>query len=376
MGSQSKGKQETALIEIIIISAVTIAGFALQFVIGPLDFGILVFPVNFILGLVLLLSIPLKKPEALKKFGSGKVSVILLAIITVMAIYMGLVPGNDVKHSWPFAFVYLMCMVNLSLAIGKRVRKFRLKKDYGFILNHVGLLLFLLAAGPGSADMQRWFMTVTEGKTEWRGERSGTVDPVELPVAVTLLDFKMDEYPPKITLVDKKNGESQPVKRPHFLEVKEGNSGIISGWRVTVDSFAYKPMMAPVAVLTAVRESDKKEIRGKVSCGNYFQPFSILDTDERFCFAMTYPEPEKFSSHVEVFTKSGKEKKGVIEVNHPMTIGSWKIYQYSYDNVKGRDSETSVFELVHDPWLSTAYIGIVMIMIGSVTLLVKGGKRE
>jgi hypothetical protein len=376
MGSQSKRKQETALVEIIIISAVIIAGFALQFVIGPLDFGILVFPVNLILGFILLLPILFKLSQPIRKFGSGKVSVILLIIVTIMAIYMGLVSGNDVKHSWPFAFVYLMCMVNLAIAIGKRVRKFRLKKDYGFMLNHIGLLLLLFAAGPGSADMQRWFMTVAEGATEWRGERSGATDPVELPIAITLLDFKMDEYPPKIAIVDKVTGESQPVKRPVFVEAVGGETGIISGWRVSVDSFDYRPMMAPVAMISAERVSDGKILTGRVSCGNHFQQFRILDIDERLCFAMTYPEPERFSSQVEVFTKDGKEKSGVVEVNAPIKTGSWNIYQYSYDTSKGRDSQISIFELVYDPWLIPAYAGIAMVMLGSLTLLFRGGKRE
>lgn len=376
MGSQSKGKQETALVEIIIISAVTIAGFALQFVIGPLDFGILSFPVNLVLGILLLLLIPFKFPKPIRKFGSGKVSVILLVLVTLMAIYMGLVPGNDVKHSWPFALVYLMCMINLALAIGKRGRKFSIKKDYGFMLNHLGLLLFLFAAGPGSGDMQRWFMTVAEGSTEWRGERGGVKEPVELPVAITLLDFSMSEYPPKIAIVDKTTGESQPVKRAVFVEAVEGESGIISGWRINIDTFKYPPMMAPVASITAERVSDGRVLKGKVSCGNHFQQFIILDIDERYCFAMTYPEPEKFSSQVEVFTKDGKEKSGVIEVNNPLSIGGWNIYQYSYDTGKGRDSNMSIFELVYDPWLIASYIGIAMVMLGSVTLLFKGGKRE
>lgn len=376
MGSQGKRKQETALVEIIIISAVTIAGFALQFVIGPLDFGIIAFPVNLIIGILLLLLIPFKLPRPVRKFGSGKVSVILLVIVTVMAIYMGLIPGNDVKHSWPFALVYLMTMINLAMALGKRIRKFNLKKDYGFILNHLGLLLLLFAAGPGTGDMQRWFMTVAEGTTEWRGERAGVSDPVELPVAISLLDFKMEEYRPKITIVDKNTGESQPVKRPAFVEVDEGNSGKVAGWKISIDSFSYKPMMAPVASISAERISDGKVLAGNISCGNYFQQFMILDIDERYCFAMTYPEPERFSSQVSLFTKEGKEKSGIIEVNNPLSVGNWKIYQYSYDTRKGRDSEISVFELVYDPWLIYAYIGIAMVMLGSLTLLIRGGKRE
>lgn len=376
MGGQGKGKQETALVEIIIISAVTIAGLALQFVIGPLDFGILAFPVNLVLGLLLLLLIPFKFPKSIRRFGSGRVSVTLLAIVTLMAIYMGVVPGNDVKHSWPFALIYLMTMVNLALAVGKRVRKFNLKRDHGFMLNHLGLLLLLFSAGPGSGDMQRWFMTVAEGATEWRGERAGVNEPVELPVAISLIDFCMEEYPPKIAIVNKSTGESQPSGKPVFIESTDGNSGTIAGWSIQIDSFIYRPMMAPSAFISAKRVSDGEMISGRVSCGNIFQQFAILDIDDRFCIAMTHPEPQKFSSQVKVYTKEGEERTGIIEVNRPLTIAGWKIYQYSYDTRRGRDSEISVFELVYDPWIILAYIGIGMVMIGSLTLLIKGGKRE
>jgi hypothetical protein len=267
-------------------------------------------------------------------------------------------------------------MVNLALAVGKRVRKLSLKRDYGFMLNHLGLLLLLFSAGPGSGDMQRRFMTVAEGATEWRGEKAGVNEPVELPVAISLIDFRMEEYPPKIAIVNKITGESQPSGKPVFLESIQGNSGIIEGWRIQIDSFLYRPMMAPSAFISAKRESDGEWLSGRVSCGNSFQQFAILDIDDRLCFAMTHPEPLKFSSQVKVYTKEGKERSGTIEVNKPLTIGGWKIYQYSYDTRRGRDSEISVFELVYDPWIIFAYIGIGMVMMGSLTLLIKGGKRE
>jgi hypothetical protein len=62
-------------------------------------------------------------------------------------------------------------------------------------------------------------------------------------------------------------------------------------------------------------------------------------------------------------------------VNHPLTAGSWKIYQHSYDNNMGKDSEWSVFELVYDPWYLPALAGIIIMMAGAVLLIWKGGKR-
>lgn len=376
MAGESKGKQETFISELLFILAVTIAGFALQFVTGALDFTIFASPVNIMLAALLLALAFVKPATTVGRFGSGKVSVILLVSITLMSLYMGLVPGNDVKHSWPFAFTYLMIMANLALTMGRRLRNFKLKRDYSFMLNHFGLFILLVAAGPGSADMQRYFMRVSEGQTEWRGEREGSQTPEELPLAIALKDFSMEEYSPRIALIDKASGETQPSGKPSLLESIEGSEGVISEWAVVVDTFDYRPRMAPRAFITATRKADNTVTSGWVSCGNHFQPFSVLDVSELLCFAMTFPEPKKFTSDVVVYTKSGIEKKGLVEVNKPLTAGSWKVYQYSYDTRAGRDSEISVFELVYDPWIKLVYTGIILVMLGSLTLFWKGGKKE
>jgi hypothetical protein len=376
MAGESKGKQETFISELLFILAVTIAGFALQFVTGALDFTIFASPINIMLAALLLALAFVKPATTVGRFGSGKVSVILLVSITLMSLYMGLVPGNDVKHSWPFAFTYLMIMANLALTMGRRLRNFKLKRDYSFMLNHFGLFILLVAAGPGSADMQRYFMRVSEGQTEWRGEREGSQTPEELPLAITLKDFSMEEYSPRIALIDKASGETQPSGKPSLLESIEGSEGVISEWAVVVDTFDYSPRMASRAFITATRKADNTVTSGWVSCGNHFQPFSVLDVSERLCFAMTFPEPKKFTSDVVVYTKSGIEKKGLVEVNKPLTAGSWKVYQYSYDTRAGRDSEISVFELVYDPWIKLVYTGIILVMLGSLTLFWKGGKKE
>ena len=55
--------------------------------------------------------------------------------------------------------------------------------------------------------------------------------------------------------------------------------------------------------------------------------------------------------------KEHQEEK--IQVNHPITVNGWKIYQTSYDEKLGRWSETSIVELVLDPWLPMVYAGIL-----------------
>jgi len=58
-----------------------------------------------------------------------------------------------------------------------------------------------------------------------------------------------------------------------------------------------------------------------------------------------------------------------IEVNHPISVGGWRIYQLSYDERMGRWSELSVVELISDPWLPVVYVGIFLLLAGGIALL-------
>ena len=91
-----------------------------------------------------------------------------------------------------------------------------------------------------------------------------------------------------------------------------------------------------------------------------------------------YPSgmPKRFASDVLVRNKSGKEISAVIEVNKPLKVDGWKMYQYSYDEDAGTESKVSVLELVKDPWLPMVYVGIFMMLAGALLMLVTGFKRE
>lgn len=372
-----KGKREQKIaIEVVITAALVSAGLALQLFTGGFRSEILAFPVNLAL-IVVIVSLIIFFKGASARLASGSLSVILLIAITTLALYMGLVPGNMVKRSWPFVLTYLALLINLTACVVQRVRSFNLKRDYSFLLNHTGLLILLFAAGPGSADKARYFMRVFEGKVEWRAEISRgneAGESVELPVAISLEDFEMDEYPPKLGIIERMTGMALPAGKPLYFEAILNAAATIENRTLRVDSVIYKPGYAPAAYVKVTDVNTNSVKEGWVSCGNYFQHFKMLNLDTVYCVAMTFPEPKEFRSTVEVYTKSGKVKNGVIKVNHPMTIGGWKIYQHSYDSARGRDSVWSMFELVYDPWIIPAYAGMIMMLLGAVTLFWKGGK--
>ena len=92
----------------------------------------------------------------------------------------------------------------------------------------------------------------------------------------------------------------------------------------------------------------------------------------------TYPNgmPKRFASDVVVKGKSGKDITAVIEVNKPLKVDGWKMYQYGYDEEAGVESQVSILEIVKDPWLPLVYVGIFMMLAGALLMLVTGFKRE
>ena len=89
-------------------------------------------------------------------------------------------------------------------------------------------------------------------------------------------------------------------------------------------------------------------------------------------FTVDYYEdmtPKRFASDISVYTEDGKTLRGTVEVNKPLKVNGWKIYQYGYDVPTGGDSPYSVFLLVKDPWLPAVYTGIFLMLAGALCLI-------
>ena len=84
--------------------------------------------------------------------------------------------------------------------------------------------------------------------------------------------------------------------------------------------------------------------------------------------------PRRFASDIQILTKTGKKIQTTVEVNKPVEVDGWKIYQYGYDTQMGSMSQYSILELVSDPWLPLVYTGIYMMLAGAVCMFLKGKK--
>ncbi len=85
--------------------------------------------------------------------------------------------------------------------------------------------------------------------------------------------------------------------------------------------------------------------------------------------------PKRYASNIHILTQSGKNIHTTVDVNKPVEVDGWKIYQYGYDERMGADSRISIFELVSDPWLPYVYSGIYMMLAAALLMFITGVQR-
>ena len=85
--------------------------------------------------------------------------------------------------------------------------------------------------------------------------------------------------------------------------------------------------------------------------------------------------PKRYASVLKIAEKQDEAFEATIDVNKPIVVDGWKIYQYGYDTSMGAESKISILELVSDPWLPLVYAGIFMMLGGAVCMFVFG-RRE
>lgn len=402
----------------LIAVGVALAGTLMQIVSGGVDTELFAYPVNLIIGTIFTLSIVIvyytKRSNNTIKWLSGvQATTTLLVILIVFLVIMGILPQiatkqqahqhnstpiftlgwNRMTTSWTFILLCFYMLNILGLVILRRATQKQTWRNIGFYLNHLGLYIALLGGILGSADIERLTMTVTEGNTEWRAQDShGEIR--ELPIAIQLDTFLIDEYNPKIVVIDNNSGKILPEKRPEsYMFEGVGKKTRIAGVDIEITDYVAHaaiikdpaltkvvPMVmegtAPAIKVKAMTSNIDKPVEGWISCGSYIFPHNVLYLNEQISLAMPPQEVKHYTSKVTVYTEKGNKKEAAIEVNKPLSIEEWAIYQYSYDKSRGKYSETSIFELVRDPWLAVVFTGIIMLLFGAVYLFVTGPNKQ
>ena len=265
------------------------AGLLLQLAMGPINWEFFAWPVNLMVLILLLAAVGImyalrRNVYAFEWMMHAGAAVPCLVYAAALTILMGLLPQvreggmpwlSQMLRFWPFVLIWTWMMIVSALAALNHLCRWKWK-EIPFILNHLGVVVAIVAATLGNADIQSLQMTVFTDEPEWRAvDDDGTL--YEPGLAIELHRFTMEEY---------------------------------------VDG-----------------------------------------------------TPKRFASDITVYTEDGKAVQGTVEVNKPLKVNGWKIYQYGYDVRMGPESTYSVFQLVRDPWIFWVYLGIFMMIAGALCLM-------
>lgn len=428
-----------------IVAGLLVTGGLLQVTLGPLEWGLFAWPANFITLILfvflLIVAYLLRKRSYFCLFMSTMQAAIpAIAAAAILTLIMGVTKQvaegkrpmdplglTKMLSFWPFILVYVWMTAILGEVTINQIARFSWRR-FPTLVSHVGLFLILTCGTLGSADMLRVKMYCETGQPEWRGlDAFNNVH--QLPVAIQLEKFTIDEYPPKLMLIDK-TGRPLPQDKPENLLVDNGmKSGQLLDCKIDIlkridnavpvmlskmigkmpegmmgnirmdslgqarnkDGYIASDASGSACALlvrvtrgvnangssdTNLIKGQKQVVTGWITSGSYLFPYQALRLKNGRMLAMPNREPRRFASLVNIYTQSGQNIQTEIEVNKPFTIEGWKIYQLSYNEQMGKWSNLSVFELVTDPWLPVVYIGIFMLLIGAVGMFLTASRKK
>lgn len=381
-----------------------VVGTTLQLAVGDIDSSLLHYPWGLILAVnylyLLVVAYAMRNRwRWLRQLGDDKACLSSLAAFGAIVIVFGLTRQDPAREglvgalgfsrmtsSWPFNLLLFYFMTTLGIRTVSDIHHLR-DRRMAAVLTHLGVFVLLVAGTFGSGDTVRCMVTTRVGTPVSIG-RDDAGHEVRLPFALTLDDFSIEEYPPKLYLLDTRRESSSR----EFLSVEaDGAEAVIGDWRIraehSLDMAGRLPeesdwrAMKHVGAAPAVYASAENTVTGEkfsgwVSCGSHIFEPSYLMLDDGMAVAMPRREAKRYLSRVNIMEEGGIRRDVEIEVNHPARVGSWRVYQVGYDTSKGRWSDTSVLECIRDPWYGAAHLALWMLLAAGIVMFVTAGGRR
>ena len=373
------------------------AGTALQFLVGSLNPSFLAYPWGIVLAvnylyILILLYCQADKWKWVKSWYDRPACIVSLASLLVLSLLFGLIRQDasadglwgilgfrEMTSSWTFNFFLIHFMTVMGLKSIDDVYYWK-KRNLSVIIFHVAVFVVLVSGIFGSGDKVRVKVAATVGTPVQYGFSSDD-KRVELPFVLRLTDFTLEEYPPRIHRVSENRLSNA------FVVIEDKNDkGILDAWqvecleyldmagRIHQDSayISMKHVGATTALyIKATHQETRQMVEGWISCGSHIFDGSALALPDGTALVMPRREVKKYLSSIELQTNEGKESLE-IAVNHPATVGSWKIYQSGYDSDRGRWSTLSVLECVKDAWYMPVYVALWLMLAAGAWMLFHG----
>ena len=391
----------------IIAIEILIVGFVVEIVTGGKGIVIPGIPLNiyiiFIFAAVLLfVHIRYRESPAVVWISSIPAAISAISVYALLIMFMGFISQDSqepskflrytglshVKSSWPFVLLQFYFLTTLGMVTLRRAIPFR-KKNIGFLLNHFGLWLTLLAAGLGSSDLKRLTINLLEDGKINNIAVSQNGEMYKMPFSLKLLDFNVVQYNPKLAVVDVETNKYIMGTAKTLPFVSKYLVTDLAGWHIKVEDYLPQALYLngniiesdsvgsnPAAFVFATNATTGDTVKGWITSGSFAVNPSYLMLKGPEFLALTPPEPQKFCSKLIVYKDSLSFDTVTLEVNKPYTVKGWKIYQVGYDENKGKWSTLSVLEAINDPWLPVVYLGIASLLCGALYLFWIGKDKK
>ena len=343
------------------------------------------------------------KSPLVKWMSSVPAAISSVTVFTVLVLLLGFIPQDapiaqdfasklglhHMSKSWAYFLSSFYMLTILGFTVVRRFRPINLK-NIAFTLNHAGLWLVIASASLGSGDMYRLSMQAKYGElTNSAYDKKNRV--YQIPFTIKLNKFDIEFYNPNLAIYNNKTEKLIIDKAEKLETAKQGAVYNWHDWQFKIEKYfplaikdsnifiAADSVMGagPAGYITGINLKTGAKVNGWIYGGSFLFNGKLLKLNDNYSLVFTEQTAKKFSSNINIYHNDGKHDKNiVIEVNKPFNTKGWKIYQTGYDETFGKWSNASVFELVYDPWLPVVYIGIAMLLLGSIYLLWTGKAKK
>jgi hypothetical protein len=262
------------------------------------------------------------------------------------------------------------------------------------LAGHLGLVLIVLGATWNSTTMH-WLRTRWFGETKTpagfvilaEGETSGRIlgtdaKPIgRLPVQLRLEEFRIERYPLDpdarwrfvVKTLIPGSGQTRPTWRQAVVPWEHGKEVKLPGCEVHMRALRTKREGPAPQVEVHLR-------RGQVKKDSLFAPpdaaeplrlplNSLYENDPAWLadgaavlfFGPPTPPVKDYISEVTVLQDGEPVGRGRIEVNHPLKVGGYHIYQHSNDT---RGGQSTILRAVSDSGMGLVYAGFAALLVG------------
>ncbi len=202
-----------------------------------------------LVAILVFIHITYRHTPFIRWFSSVPCSVSAISVYALLVLLLGFIPQegdqsrwlqltglSHLKNSWPFYLVQFYLLISLGLVALRRGIPFKMK-NLGFLLNHFGLWITLVAAGLGAGDQKSVTIDLFEDSGFSNAGILADKQKIEMPFSMKLIDFNIEFYNPKIAVADQSKGEILQKHAETLPLIYKGFESKLIDWNIRVKEF-------------------------------------------------------------------------------------------------------------------------------------------